>query len=310
MRRRKKNTSGVAVFILLIVAASLAYAFYKGIIKLPRLPDLPDAPVAAQNGPAAKIDDSIAPEAAFALVGGFPKSKIPTEVLENTGYAAGYSETLLDPLWSAYYCGPDRRYEASDRSKIQFHPDDRLPAQYRLKTSDFKRRQGGYVTYDRGHMSPNYAIATRYGSSAQKETFLLTNIAPQRSELNQETWRYLEQRIAGTYAPEYDGVWVIVGPIFGANPVRYNGRAAIPEAFYCIILDRDEKTGKLRAFALVMDQTVSGAHTIGEFATTVRNVERETGLDFFSGLPDDVESALETSKPDSGWNWGTMLSGN
>jgi len=310
MRRRKKRGSGIAIFLLLVFATALALAFYKGIIKLPKLPDLPAATNFAQKDAAAKIDDSTPPEEAFALVGGFPKSKIAVEVLENTGFAAGYSEALLDPLWSAYYCGPDRRYEASDRSKIGFHPDDRLPAQYRLKTSDFKRGQSGSVTYDRGHMSPNYAIATRYGDAAQRETFLLTNIAPQRSELNQETWRYLEQKIAGTYAPKYEGVWVIVGPIFGANPARYNGRATIPDAFYCIILDRDEKTGKLRAFALVMDQKVSGVHTIGEFATTVRNIERETGLDFFSGLPESEENALETAKPDSGWNWSTMLSGN
>ncbi len=38
--------------------------------------------------------------------------------------------------------------------------------------------------YDRGHMAPNYAIATRYGQEAQKETFLMSNIVPQLGNLN------------------------------------------------------------------------------------------------------------------------------
>jgi hypothetical protein len=35
--------------------------------------------------------------------------------------------------------------------------------------------------FDRGHMTPNFAIASQYGSLAQLETFLITNISPQKN---------------------------------------------------------------------------------------------------------------------------------
>ena len=32
--------------------------------------------------------------------------------------------------------------------------------------------------YDRGHMVPNHAIESRYGTEDQKKTFLMSNVAP------------------------------------------------------------------------------------------------------------------------------------
>jgi len=39
-----------------------------------------------------------------------------------------------------------------------------------------------------------------------------------------------------------------------------------------------------------------------EFTRTVREIEEQTGLDFFSDLPDDVESVVESAQPDPEWN--------
>ena len=305
MRRRKKSSSPL-LLLLVVVALGFAYVVHKGILPRPHLPGSGQPSPVAQYAPS--ISENTAPEAAFAIVGGLPKSNVAVDVLENTGYAVGYSEEMEDPLWSAYYCGPKKAYNVADRSKMPFESDKREPAQSRLKTGDYKRHAGDSVTYDRGHMSPNYAIGTRYGPQAQSETFLLTNITPQRSALNEETWRYLECEIADRYAPSLNGVWVVVGPVFSTHPARYNGKAAIPDAFFCIIVDRDEKTGRLRALALEMDQSVRGDHTIGEFVTTIRHIENQTGLNFFSALPKDEETALETARPDTDWGWNTPLS--
>ncbi len=230
------------------------------------------------------------------------------KVLENVGYAVGFSEELINPLWSAYYCGPNTPSENGPRPS-KFRADTRVPVASRLKHEDYNRPRGVTPTYDRGHMAPNYAIATRYGREAQLETFLMTNIVPQRSSLNQKTWKALEAAIARNFAVRNEGVWVIVGPIFDGPLTRYNAKAAMPSAFYCIVLDRTED-GDLRALALTMDQSVTGTRRLGDFITTVNAIEKSTGLNFFSELPDDVEERLETAKADADWNWDLMLDPN
>ncbi len=255
-----------------------------------------------KSQPATRETDLSSPAAAFAQVGGLPRESPPRAgyaEFVNTGYAVGYDETLLDPVWSAYYCPPEPRFKSSERSP--FTPDLRLPEAFRLVTKNFTNTPGT-TKYDRGHMAPNSAIATRYGEKAQEETFLLTNIVPQRSELNQTFWRYLEKKIAAVWAPQMKGVWVVVGPVFGKNPQRLNGRAAIPDAFYCIVLDRDEATGRLRALALLVPQEEKGNLPLAPFQTSIREIERRTGLDFFSALPDTVEVPLEeNSAADALW---------
>jgi endonuclease G len=144
-------------------------------------------------------------------------------------------------------------------------------------------------------MAPNYAIATRYGRQAQLETFLLSNIVPQRSQLNQQTWADLEAFIANTLAPRLGGVWVLVGPVHGSERPRLNGKAVIPEAFYCIVVDQTPE-GDLRAMAVIIGQEESGKLNLERFLATIREVERLTDLDFFPALPDDVEQQLETTR--------------
>lgn len=74
--------------------------------------------------------------------------------------------------------------------------------------------------YDRGHMAPNYGIATRFGRQAQEETFLMSNISPQKHGLNAGVWKTLEQRIATNYPGRFGEVWVLAGPVFAARPER------------------------------------------------------------------------------------------
>lgn len=53
--------------------------------------------------------------------------------------------------------------------------------------------------------------------------------------------------------------------------------------------------------ALVMGQATQGAVKLRPFVTTVNAVEKSTGIDFYAGLPDDVETRLERSSPDERW---------
>ena len=63
-------------------------------------------------------------------------------------------------------------------------------------------------------------------------------------------------------------------------------------------------------FALILGQTVSGKQPIGDFFKTIDEIEKQTGLDFLSGLPDNIEDRIEAARPDAGWNPDLELNGN
>lgn len=212
-------------------------------------------------------------------------------VLENEGYLVGYSEALGNPLWAAYRVRDVGTLDAPPRPD-EFNVDERTAA--RIEPGVYARSG-----YDRGHLAPNYAIATRYGKGAQQETFLMSNIVPQKHALNAGAWARLERRIATNYAGRFGDVWVMVGPIFGEQPVRLKRTVAVPEAFFMIVVD--EMEGRVRALAFVMNQDATEQLPLENALTTVDEIERRTGLDFLHALPDEAESALEGRKASRVW---------
>jgi DNA/RNA endonuclease G (NUC1) len=95
-----------------------------------------------------------------------------TVFLQSTGYDVVYSETKHNPLVVAYFLRQhqDNDFECERPPAEAFHTDAR---------TESKVAKTHYVNtgYDRGHMAPNAAIATRYGCDAQLETFLMTTAA-------------------------------------------------------------------------------------------------------------------------------------
>ena len=152
--------------------------------------------------------------------------------------------------------------------------------------------------YDRGHMAPNYAIAVCYGPQAQLETFLMSNIIPQRPSLNRQVWERLEQSEIRDYAPRYRQIWVIDGPIF-RHPGRLRGGENVPDACYKIIVREDY--GQPRILAFIMPQTVRGTEPPTQFLTSVHEIEQETGLDFFNRMRPEVQKQLEAKTAAGMW---------
>lgn len=211
-------------------------------------------------------------------------------VLVNTGYVAGYSDALGNPLWAAYRV-TDIDLKDSLPRPDDFRADTRTAA--RIEPSVYNRSG-----YDRGHLAPNHAIATRYGKQAQEETFLMSNITPQKHGLNAGLWKALEQKIATNYPGRFGEVWVIAGPVFGTRPSRLQQRVAVPEAFYMIIVD--ESDGRVRAESFLFPQEpVAGG--LDAYLATIDEIEKRTGLDFLATLPDDAENALEARKVERVW---------
>ncbi|RXK54743.1 DNA/RNA non-specific endonuclease [Oleiharenicola lentus] len=237
---------------------------------------------------------AVAPGDKVHLYGGVPHLRpdlAPVRVLANLGYVAGYSDTLGNPLWAAYRLH-DIEPSATPERPDEFSLDLRTSA--RIEPGDYARSG-----YDRGHLAPNFAIASRYGAAAQRETFLMSNIIPQKHALNAGLWKQLEQRIANSYPARFGEVWVIAGPVFGPKPEKLRRRVAVPESCFMIIVD--ESDGRVRATAYLFPQDTPEGGRLDDFLVSIDELEHRTGLDFLPELPDAAEDVLEARRAERAW---------
>lgn len=225
------------------------------------------------------------------VYGGYPKClNEHLTILDNIAFVCGYSEKRKNPLWVAYRF--DKNMGKNDKKRpSNFRADSRTKS--KIKPNSYNKSG-----FDKGHMAPNSGIALRYGSKAQEETFLMTNIVPQTPVLNRKIWSKLE-RYESMLANSHDNVWIITGPIFGAVRKFLKNGVEIPEAFYKIIID--EEKDKIRILPFIIPQNVTGKEHIRQFITSVEEIETKTGLDFFAPMNDIEERNMEKLVPRDVW---------
>lgn len=212
-------------------------------------------------------------------------------VFRNEGFMLGYSDWRGQPLWVTYRLAPIGERKNLPRPG-RFSADARA---FSWIGHDDYTASG----FDRGHLAPNYAISQLYGPEAQKQTFLMSNISPQRPNLNQKVWQRLEETAADAFAPAFGEVWVTTGPVFEPAARRIaSGKVAVPSAFYALFAVPGPEP-KLLAF--LIPQTVRGDEPLERFIVSVDAIERQTGLDFLHRLEDALESKLEAQIEPGGW---------
>jgi endonuclease G len=96
------------------------------------------------------------------------------------------------------------------------------------------------------------------------------------------------------WAADADFAVVFTGPIFCARVERIGAnRVAVPCQLYKVVLAA--RGAELTAFAAILPNGSNPAGALDEFATSVAEVERRTGLDLFGALPSAVQHSRESS---------------
>ena len=213
------------------------------------------------------------------------------KVLDRGEFAVGWSPSLRRPVWCAYHVTPLKLYESGKRpnfTKDKEAANSPAPSAY--------ERSG----YDRGHMVPNHAIESRYGTDDQKKTFLMSNVAPQTPALNRGVWRNVEHRIADFWPAKYGEIWVIVGTVPNGRGETLSGTdVEIPGKFYQLVVAQEGMD--VRALAVVFDQHISWHEWAARHIVSIDELEEETGLDFLPDLPKFIQDPLEAERPTRLW---------
>ncbi len=293
-RPGRKKPALIPVLLLIIILAVIAGMTWW--LLRPRGPSTP-----ASTGPVVWPEPD-ARKATLAernmVYAGLPRplaSQSEFRVLRRNGYTLGYSEFRRNPLWVAYRIDPNPSFKAGKRPN-RFRPDQdtRDP----LKHEDYNG-----TGYDRGHMAPNSIIAREYGELGQIDTFLMSNICPQTPDLNRKVWGRLERLEADDYGVSLAGVWVVNGPVFDSKRAFLDSTERndieIPDQFYKMIVDETRSDIRIQSF--LVPQDVGGNERPERFFTTVDEIEKRTGLDFFPAISDGRENRIEAEKPSSLW---------
>lgn len=227
--------------------------------------------------------------------------------LENVGYANGYSESKQQPLWTCYHLKGEPAFKGLKRPDgIKFETDDRTRARV-------DSRAYSNSGYDRGHNAPSDAIGAFFGEQAQRETFLMSNICPQKHDLNAGDWNGLENAEQFVYRRQYNEIWVVTGPLFEGQPGSMGtiGRekVPVPTSFYKIVVVEEKGKGQagVKMLGVIMPQAAQGTHALRTYIVSVDTIEKRSGIDFFAELPDHIEAWVEAIMPDASWELDMML---
>lgn len=305
--RRGLSDAGVVLVLILLLLGITGWVYWQWRQKHPRAPLVAPATQTVEGSETRggkSAGDAEAGEAVERglVYGGEPRvvgdggGKV--QILKNIGYEVGYSNARRDPLWVGYRLFRLASPRVTMPRPSGFSVDPRTTAQ--VSSREYTDSQ-----FDRGHMAPNHAIAQHYGAKAQLETFLMSNIVPQRHVLNAGVWEVLERKEDSEYAQKFEEIWVLDGPLFAEKPAEIGSGVQVPKGFYKILVREENVGGRRRPRMLAFvfpqpaglkDASVGQQADPADFRSTVRAVEQESKLDFFWQLDRGTQEAVETER--------------
>ena len=229
------------------------------------------------------------PELPEQLVFGVPG---PSDLqLDRKGFSLGYDGMTRQASWVCYILTASRLSGPRVRRAAKFQADPAV--RYRpVQPRDYTR-----TGYDRGHLAPAADMA--YAAEPMMHSFYMTNISPQIPGCNRGIWKRLETHVR-EWAAREGKICIVTGPVFvSGDPSVSMGRIGIPvpNAFYKVILDM---TPPMKMIGFIVPNAASKKN-VRAFAVTVDEVEKTVGLDFFSGLEDELENRLERELDLEAW---------
>ncbi|NEQ48740.1 MAG: DNA/RNA non-specific endonuclease [Leptolyngbya sp. SIO3F4] len=145
---------------------------------------------------------------------------------------------------------------------------------------------------DRGHQAP---LASFKGCLSASHTNYLSNITPQKDDLNRGPWKKLEDAVRDlVYA--HGTVYVMTGPLYEREMPQLphcEKHHQVPSGYWKIIAIQEKNDIQLVAF--LFDQDTPRDAAVMDYLVSVDEVEQRSGLDFLWVLPDELEEELEES---------------
>ena len=213
------------------------------------------------------------------------------QLLFNREYIVGYSYHFRQPRWAMEVIDPENRRVEIEERLDSFRPDLRIPEKFRAELDDYEGSG-----FDRGHL---VASADRRASGLlNSETFLLTNMGPQKPQFNRGIWKKLEEAVRDL-ANLYVEVYTVCGPLFWVGEkITMIGKGEVkipvPHGYFKSVLAEKER-GRLDLWTFVF-QNKAQTGDLKNFLRTTVEVETWSGLSLWDRLQGDKIEKLKNKK--------------
>jgi len=211
------------------------------------------------------------------------------DLVRHTYYMLSYNEKYEQANWVYYNLTESMVLNGGEERSNSFKMDKLVPSGS-AKSSDYTKSG-----YDRGHLCP--AADMGFNPVAMNESFLMSNISPQAPDFNRGIWKELETTVR-TWAKTEKNIHIVTGPVFKDDKGQIGQEGVlVPGYFYKVIF---ENTGSPKMIAFLFPNAKSD-RPLTDFAVSADEIEKLSGFDFFSQLPDVIENELENKVALSGW---------
>jgi DNA/RNA endonuclease G (NUC1)/PKD repeat protein len=224
-------------------------------------------------------------------------------IVRRPQFTTSYNKNRGTPNWVAYDLEATHFGSNVDRCDC-FTFDPKLPANFtHLNTNDYTGA-GAFAGYgiDRGHLARSFDRTS--GTLDNAYTYLLSNIIPQASDLNQGPWANMENALGDSARNGGKEVYIIAGVAGNKGTVKGEGKIVIPTSVWkvAVIMPHDKGLADVKTYAdldviAVIMPNDPGVRNVDwqTYRTTVDAVEALSGYDLLSLLPDNIEAAVESN---------------
>ncbi|MFT4667562.1 MAG: endonuclease G [Polaribacter sp.] len=198
------------------------------------------------------------------------------QILYNRHYVLGYSYYFRQAKWALEIVDAD---ETEVVRQDNFRADYRVPEEFRADLDVYKGSK-----YDRGHL---VSSANKRETNLQNsETFLLSNMSPQKPRFNRGIWKSLEEAVRKLdRQKKVFETYVISGPLFyfdkevkmiGDSSEKIDVTLPIPHAFFKSIL-AENNTGTINMWSFIIPNEPTDKE-LEDFLVKTSKVEKISGL--------------------------------
>jgi len=235
---------------------------------------------------------------------GLPAVQPGEELIKHAAYYLDFSPKFKQARWVAHVIIPDVINGVVFRTN-DFRVDSAVKAGSAVEADYFLKsiNTDSVVVYDgfgfdRGHLAPSADF--RWSRKALSESYFYSNMSPQLADFNRGKWGDLEDAVRGyIYRNPKAQLYVVTGPFLEDGlPVIARGvnKVSIPKKFFKVIVDVQNKRG----IGFIMPNEAI-TKPLQNFAVTIDEVEKQTGLDFFSKLSPELQSQVESQQNAKDW---------
>lgn len=181
--------------------------------------------------------------------------------------------------WVLYRLGKDD-FGAVPRFHGPFFKDSLLPVDFPRPTNTDFENSG----FDKGHAVRSEERTCN--NEANRQTFVMSNVFPQRPELNRGPWLDCErwaEKMCKDSAYEF---WIVVGPVYEQGKTEYlskkNQSLLVPQWVYKVMLVKKPNQPKMEKIAVLMPN-INGIRKLDwkSYIVPFSKVEELTGYKFF-----------------------------